>query len=130
MTNSRAVVHKNWGGQDAFLTLSDFSRSNDYNISSLLLISSGHDWVNHLSKSWMLDYSLYKIIDIFIYPWRPCWYILQRAHAIRKVLSCGSCYCATALHKWHKYITLPTIIKAYNLHWYLKFLSYKYKLKK
>ena len=33
-------------------------------ISMSFLISSRQDWVNRLSKSWMLDYSLYKIIYI------------------------------------------------------------------
>ena len=54
MTNSRAVANKT----------QDFSLSNKCNISWLFLISSRQDWLYRLLKSWILDFSLHKIIAI------------------------------------------------------------------
>ena len=78
----------------------DFSQSSKYNISWLFLISSCLDWVNCLSKNWMLDYSLHKIINIKV-PLGS--HVIKNYNLlIQTIFLRESSYCATTLRKWHK----------------------------
>ena len=57
VTNSQLPIKAEWW--DAPLAFWDFSRSNKHDCSWIAL-----DWINSFSKSWMLDCSLYKVIDV------------------------------------------------------------------